>query len=90
MRHNLVIIIGNKITLYIEYVTRPIIFFIMPLWPKNSHVFGLDFEILGFVVTKRCQDVPWSWLCFSVPKDDGFSNNSAILQLVGRAPLICD
>jgi hypothetical protein len=36
----------------------------MPPWPKNSHIFGLDLENLGFVVTKWRQRVTMSTTAF--------------------------
>ena len=54
----------------IEDYPRTIIFFRMPLWSENSHVFGLELRKLGFVVTFWRHDVPWSWWRFSVPEED--------------------
>ena len=51
------IIIGSKITLYIEYVTHPIIFSQVSPWPKNKHVFGLDLgeiDMCGVKTETRC------------------------------------
>jgi hypothetical protein len=58
----------------------------MSPWPKNSHVFGLDLEKLGFVVSKWKHDVPLSWRCFSAFKKGEFSKNSAVLHLKKTGP----
>jgi hypothetical protein len=76
--------IVKKLTPDIESDTRPINFFIMPLWPKNLHIFGLDLEKLGFVVSKWNQTVTMSLHRFSVPERRDFLKNSGILQLMGK------
>jgi hypothetical protein len=52
---------------FIEYYSRPIIFFMLLLQLKNPHVLGLDMEKLGFVVSKWYHDVTMSERRFSAP-----------------------
>ena len=57
---------------FVEDDPRTIICFRMLFGPGNSHVFGLDLEKLGFVVSKRRHNVPWSSGCFSAREEGGF------------------
>ena len=45
---------------FIEYHSRPIIFFRWLLWPENTRVLRLDSRKLGSVVTKWSQEVTMS------------------------------
>ncbi len=49
-------------------------FFMLRLQPNNPHVFGLDMEKLGFVVSKWYHDVTMSARRFLAPGRDAFTS----------------